>query len=69
MEILAAIFEPNLEIRLRHGSNAGFCDEPSRNSAARIPICASTGTPKEKSLSSLALAENRLTEMLRLPGS
>jgi Uma2 family endonuclease len=27
MEIPAALFEPGLEIRLRHGSNGGFCDE------------------------------------------
>jgi hypothetical protein len=27
MEIPAVIFEPGLEIRLRHGSNGGFCDE------------------------------------------
>lgn len=27
MEIPTALFEPGLEIRLRHGSNGGFCDE------------------------------------------
>ena len=27
MEIPAALFEPGLEIRLRHASNGGFCDE------------------------------------------